>query len=509
MDKDLISIQEARDVARLAGLAQKEFAKFSQTQVDAIVKAMADAGFAAADRLAKMAHEETRMGRYEDKIVKNQFGTRDVYEYIKDMKTVGVIRHDEKKNFYEIGWPMGVVAAIIPTTNPTSTVMYKILISVKAGNGVAIAPHPRAARCTFEATEILSKAAEANGAPKNLIGCIQTPTIEGTQALMQCPEVAVILATGGRGIVHEAYSSGKPAYGVGSGNAPAFIEKTANVKKAVADIVAGKCFDYGLLCSSENSMIVDISLKEQALAELKNNRAHVCSDEEKAKLEKLMFGKGKLNTEIIGTPAHIIAEKAGFSVPASTTILVVNCKEVGKQDPLSAEKLSPVLSLFYVDGWEAGCDLAVKILNFGGIGHTMSIHSSDHNVIMRFGLEKPAFRIVVNTVSTLGAVGYTTGLAPSMTLGPGTLGGSITTDNIMPTHLINIKRLAFEIRPFKSSLVHGTSSTTSPTPQNVPSFDSRPNKGASDSRTSGVYGSSSLTEKDIDKIVDEFLKSRR
>ncbi len=506
MDKDLISIQEARDIARLAGLAQKEFAKFSQAQVDNIVKAMADAGFAAADRLAKMAHEETHMGRYEDKIVKNQFGTRDVYEYIKDMKTVGVIRHDEKKNFYEIGWPMGVVAAIIPTTNPTSTVMYKILISLKAGNGVVIAPHPRAAKCTFEASEILRKAAEASGAPKGLIGCIQTPTIEGTQALMHCPEVAVILATGGRGIVHEAYSSGKPAYGVGSGNAPAFIEKTANVKKAVADIVAGKCFDYGLLCSSENSMIVDISLKEQALAELKNNRAHVCSDEEKAKLERLMFGKGKLNTEIIGTPAHIIAEKAGFSVPGNTTILVANCKEVGKQEPLSAEKLSPVLSLFYVDGWEAGCDLAVKILNFGGIGHTMSIHSSDHNVIMRFGLEKPAFRIVVNTVSTLGAVGYTTGLAPSMTLGPGTLGGSITTDNIMPTHLINIKRLAFEIRPFRSTLVHGSAATSAPAVTDVPAFDSRPKKTGQGSK---VYGSSALTEKDIDKIVDEFIKSRK
>lgn len=187
---------------------------------------------------------------------------------------------------------MGVVAAIIPTTNPTSTVMYKILISVKAGNGIAVAPHPRAAKCTYEAAEILRKSAEAAGAPKGLIGCIQTPSIAGTQALMQCAEVAVILATGGHGIVHEAYSSGKPAYGVGSGNAPAFIEKTANVKKAVADIVAGKCFDYGLLCSSENSMIVDISLKEQALAELKNNRAHVCSDEEKARLEKLMFGAG-------------------------------------------------------------------------------------------------------------------------------------------------------------------------------------------------------------------------
>ncbi len=519
MDKDLISVQEARDAARTAHAAQKEFAKFSQAQVDKVVKAMADAGYAAAQSLAKMTVEETKMGRYEDKIVKNQFGTKDVYEYIKDMKTVGVILHDEKRKLYEIAVPMGVVAAIIPTTNPTSTVMYKILISLKAGNGIAIAPHPRAARCTFAAAEILRKAAEANGAPKGLIACMEHPTIEGTQALLRCPETSVILATGGHGIVHEAYTSGKPALGVGSGNVPAFIEKTANVKKAVADIVAGKCFDYGLLCSSENSLVADASLKDQVLKELKANRAHVCSDEEKTKLEKLMFPRGRLNPEIVGLPAPVIAQKAGFSVPADATILVVPCKEVGKTDPLSAEKLSPVLSMFFVSGWEEGCELCIKILNYGGIGHTMSIHSSNMDVIMKFGLEKPAFRICVNTVATLGAVGYTTGVAPSMTLGPGTLGGSITTDNIMPTHLINIKRLAFEIRPFTSTLVHGKSrssaaSDSSLTGTHVPTFDSRPKKLNRDTpspktESAKSYGSSSLAETDIDKIVREFIKGRK
>jgi acetaldehyde dehydrogenase (acetylating) len=518
MDKDLISIQEARDAARSAKEAQKEFAKFSQAQVDRIVKAMADAGFAAAERLAKMAFDETKMGRYEDKIVKNQFGTRDVYEYIKDMKTVGIIHHDEKRKIYEIGWPMGVVAAIIPTTNPTSTVMYKILISLKAGNGIAIAPHPKAARSTFEAAELLRKTAEANGAPKGLIACIEHPTIEATQALMKCPETSVILATGGPGIVRAAYGSGKPALGVGSGNAPAFIEKTANVKKAVADIVAGKCFDHGLLCSSENSLVADISLKDKVLKELKNNRAHVCSEEEKTKLEKLMFPRGKLNSEIVGLSAPVIAQKAGVSVPWDTTILVVPCKEVGKTEPLSAEKLSPVLSMFFVDGWEEGCELCIKILNFGGIGHTMSIHSTNTDIIMKFGLEKPAFRICVNTVATLGAVGYTTGLAPAMTLGPGTLGGSITTDNIMPTHLINIKRLAFEIRPFTSSLVHGKSrpalSDSTATEKIVSSFEARHTKSpmtAIPAKTEPAqsYGSSALTEKDIEKIVEEFIHSRK
>ncbi|NUM80726.1 aldehyde dehydrogenase family protein [bacterium] len=517
MDKDLLAIQEARDAVRKAKAAQAEFAKFSQAQVDKIVKAMADAGYEAADRLAKMAAEETRMGRYEDKIVKNQFGTRDVYDYIKDMKTVGIIHHDEKRKLYEIAVPMGVVAAIIPTTNPTSTVMYKILITLKSGNGIAIAPHPRAAKCTVEAAEILRKAAEANGAPHGLITYIEHPTLEGTQALMKAPETSVILATGGPNIVREAYSSGKPALGVGSGNVPAFIEKTANVKKAVADIVAGKCFDYGLLCSSENSLVADISLKDHVLTELKNNRAYVCNDDEKAKLQKLMFPTGRLNTEIIGLPAHVIAQRAGLSVPENTTILVVSCKEVGKTDPLSAEKLSPVLSMFFVDGWEAGCELCIKILNFGGIGHTMSIHSTNQDIIMKFGLEKPAFRICVNTVATLGAVGYTTGVAPSMTLGPGTLGGSITTDNIMPNHLINIKRLAFEIRPFTSTLVHGKSQASSATAEsatkkNIPAFDSRPKKSGTPSKkteASVTFGSKGLSEKEIDKIVDEFIKSRR
>lgn len=525
MDKDLISIQEARDIVRAAKEAQQAFARFTQRDVDRIVKAMADAGFAAADRLARMASDETRMGRYEDKVVKNQFGTRDVWEYIKDMKTVGIIHHDEKRKLYEIAWPMGVVAAIIPTTNPTSTVMYKILISLKAGNAIAIAPHPRAARCTFEAAELLRHAAEEQGAPKGLIGCIQNPTLEGTQALMKAPETSVILATGGPNIVREAYSSGKPALGVGSGNVPAFIEKTANVKKAVADIVAGKCFDYGLLCSAENSMVVDRSLKDQVMTELKNNRAHVCSDDEKARLEKLMFGKGRLNTEIIGLPAPVIAQRAGLNVPADTTVLVVPCNEVGKTDPLSAEKLSPVLALFLVDGWEEGCEMCMRILRFGGLGHSMAIHSSDKDIIMKFGMEKPAFRIVVNTVATLGAVGYTTGVAPSMTLGPGTLGGSITTDNIMPTHLINIKRLAFEIRPFVSSLVRGetakapsaSTSSESPAPSTskaVPAFDSRPKKSSrsgtpAESRTSVKLGTSGMTDKDIDRIVDEFIRSRR
>ncbi len=495
MDKDLISIQEARDAVRKASSAQKKMYGFSQDQVDRIVHAMVEAGYAAADSLAKMAVEETRMGRYEDKIVKNQFGTRNLWEYIKDMKTIGVVEHDEKNKLYKIATPMGVVSAIIPVTNPTSTAMYKTIISVKSGNGVAVAPHPKASKCTMAAVEIMRKAAESAGAPEGLIQCIEHPAMEGTQALMKCPETSVILATGGWGIVREAYSSGKPAYGVGAGNVPAFIEKTADVKKAVADIIAGKCFDYGVLCTSEQALIADVSLKEQVMKELRANHVYLCSDEDKRKLERYMFPCGKLNASVVGQAGKVIAERAGFSVPANTTALVVPCSKVGPEEPLSAEKLSPVLALYFVNSWEEGCELSLKTLNHGGIGHTMSIHSSDYGIIMKFAMEKPAFRIVVNTVSTLGGVGYTTGVAPSMTLGPGTLGGAITTDNITPLHLINYKRLAFEIRPFTSPYVRGMDAVKDPQ-KKTETGQHR-------------FGSTGMNDQEIDRIISDFLKMRK
>lgn len=495
MDKDLISIQEARDAVRKASAAQKKMAGFTQEQIDRIVFAMVEAGYAAADSLAKIAVEETKMGRYEDKIIKNQFGTRNLWDYIKDMKTIGVVEHDEKNKLYKIATPMGVVSAIIPVTNPTSTAMYKTIISVKSGNGVAVAPHPKAAQCTMAAVQIIRKAAESAGAPEGLIQCIEHPAMEGTQALMKCPETSVILATGGWGIVREAYSSGKPAYGVGAGNVPAFIEKTADVKKAVADIIAGKCFDYGVLCTSEQALIADVTLKDQVIRELRNNHTYICSEDEKKKLERYMFPCGKLNASVVGQAGRVIAERSGFTVPPDTTALVVPCSKVGYEEPLSAEKLSPVLALYFVNSWEEGCELSMKILNFGGIGHTMSIHSSDYNIIMKFAMEKPAFRIVVNTVSTLGGVGYTTGVAPSMTLGPGTLGGAITTDNITPLHLINYKRLAFEIRPFTSAYVRG--------------MDSLADSGQTTVSTGKRFGSSGISDNDIERIVSDFLKTRK
>ncbi len=447
-DKDLLSIQEARDLVTKAKEAQLAFRKATQEQVDKVVKAMADAGYAAAEKLGRMAQEETGFGRPEDKKLKNEFGTRRVWESIKDLKTVGVINEDKEKKIIEIAEPMGVVAALIPSTNPTSTVMFKAIISVKGRNGFVASPHPRAVTCTLESTRILAQAAEAAGAPPGLIACMSIATIEGTNELMQHKKTAVILATGSTPMVRAAYSAGKPAYGVGSGNVPAFIERTANVKKAVADIVSGKIFDWGVLCSTESGVIVDEPIKKLAIEEFKKRGAYFCSPEEIARLSSTMFDpRGAINPDIVGKPPTFIAQKAGFDVPRDTSCLIAELPAVGREYPLSREKLSPVLSFFTVNGYREGCERCIEMLEFGGIGHTMVIHCTDPEIVLKFGLEKPAFRVLVNTQAALGAVGYTNELLPSMTLGPGTFGGSIISDNVSAKHLINIKRLAFETRP--------------------------------------------------------------
>jgi acetaldehyde dehydrogenase (acetylating) len=448
MDKDLRSIQEARDLLTRAKEAQLACKNFSQEKVDKIVKAIADAGFAAAEKLARMAAEETGFGKPADKKLKNEFATKRVWESIKDLKTVGVINDDKEKRIIEIGEPMGVVAALIPSTNPTSTMMFKSLISIKGRNAIVASSHPKSVTCTLEAARILSQAAEAAGAPKDLIQCMSIPTSEGTNELMKHPLTAIILATGSSAMVKAAYSSGKPAYGVGPGNVPSFIERTANVKKAVADIVFGKSFDWGVLCSTESGVILDAPIKKVAVEEFKRRGAYFASPEEKERLSRLLFDpRGALNPEVVGKSPVFIAQKAGFDIPHDTTCIVAEIPEVGKEYPLSREKLSPVIAMFTVDGWLEGCHRCIEMLEFGGLGHSMVIHSSDSEIILKFGLEKPAFRILVNTTSSLGAIGYTNELTPSLTLGPGTWGGSIVSENVSAKHLINIKRLAFETHP--------------------------------------------------------------
>jgi acetaldehyde dehydrogenase (acetylating) len=447
-DRDLASIAEARALARRAKEAAPVLAEFSQQQIDAIVDAMAAAATPQAEALARLAYEETGYGVVADKIQKNLFASEKIYNFIKPMKTVGVVARLEDRKVIEIAEPFGVVAAIVPTTNPTSTALYKILIAIKARCPIVISPHPSAVRCITRSAEIMFEAARRAGAPEGAINWMTQVTLEGTQELMKAREVAVILATGGMGLVRAAYSAGKPAYGVGPGNAPAYIERSADVAKAVRDITNGKTFDNGLLCSSENSVVVDAPLVDDVKRQFVANGAHFLSSVDIDKLGKALVTPQRLpNPAFVGKPATYIAQQVGISVAPNTRVLIAELAGVGRDYPLSIEKLCPVLSFYVVSDWKEGCERCKQILRYGGMGHTMSIHSRSEDVILQFGLKKPAFRIVVNTPTTLGSIGLTTGLDPSMTLGCGGWGGNITSDNISPRHLLNIKRLAYEVRP--------------------------------------------------------------
>jgi acetaldehyde dehydrogenase (acetylating) len=499
-DRDLASISEARQLARRARQAQAVLGEFSQAQVDAVVTAMATAVTAHAEALARLAVEETTYGVVADKIQKNLFGSRDVYEFIRPMKTVGVINRDEGRKVIEIAEPFGVVAAIVPSTNPTSTAIYKILISIKARCAVILSPHPSAARCIIRTAEIMAEAARAAGLPDGAIGWMQTVTLEGTQELMKQREVAVILATGGMGLVRAAYSAGKPAYGVGPGNAPCYIEQSADVAKAAADILYGKCFDHGVLCSSPNSVVVDRAVDAEARRAFQARGGHFLSPAEADRLAKALVTPQRLpSPALVGKSAIAIAEKIGLAVPPGTRALIAELHGVGRDHPLSIEKLCPVLSYYVVNDWREGCERCKQILRYGGMGHTMSIHSRNDAVILEFGLHKPAYRICVNTPSTLGAIGYTTGLDPAMTLGCGGFGGNITSDNISPRHLLNIKRVAYETKPITGAMGAGRGATADTTgsdaPTALPKAPARP--------TPEPIPADRLTRR-----IDEFLASR-
>jgi acetaldehyde dehydrogenase (acetylating) len=447
-DRDLASLQEARLLARRAKDAAPLLAELSQEQIDAVIDAMAAAVTPQAEALARLASEETGFGVVADKVQKNLFASETVYRFIRPMKTVGVIRRIDERKVVEIAEPFGVVAAIVPSTNPTSTAIYKILIAIKARCPIVISPHPSAVRCISRVAEIMAEAARRAGAPDGAITWMTTVSLDGTQELMKARETAVILATGGMGLVRAAYSAGKPAYGVGPGNAPAYIERTADVPKAVADIIRGKTFDNGLLCSSENSVVCDAPLAGEVKRQFAASGGYFMSAAESDALAKVLVTPQRLpNPALVGKPAAFIAQQAGISVPPGTRVLIAELAGVGRDHPLSIEKLCPVLSFYVVNDWNEGCERCKQILRYGGMGHTMSIHSRNEEVILQFGLKKPAFRIVVNTPTTLGSIGMTTGLDPAMTLGCGGWGGNITSDNISPRHLLNIKRLAYETTP--------------------------------------------------------------
>lgn len=445
-DKDLIAQQEARDAVEAASFAFSSVSKLDQASIDAICEAMSQAALANSERLGKLANEETGFGKAEDKREKNRFAAQDVWNYFRELKTVGVVR--ETKSIVEIASPRGVVAAIIPSTNPTSTAIYKIIISIKSRNTIVLSPHPSAVGCITETARIMRDAARKLGLPGDAIICLSNSTIEGTETLMKHKKTAVILATGGTGLVRAAYSSGKPAFGVGPGNVPVFIERSANVEKAVSDILLSTCFDNGTICASEQSVVVDAPLETAVREQFKRQGGHFLNSSEADAVGKILLTPQRtLNAAIVGKSAAFIANLAGISIPEGARCLIADCGGVGRDFPWSVEKLSPTLAFFVVDGVEQGAAKCNEILQFGGMGHTAGIHTQDREAAINYGQKMPAARTIVNSPTTHGAIGFSTDLSPSMTLGCGSWGGNVTSDNISPIHLMDIKRVAFETKP--------------------------------------------------------------
>lgn len=441
-DKDLESIQRARDYARKGKIAADKIAEFTEEQIDNILRNMVRVAENNRFYLAKMAVEETGFGKIPDKEFKNHMASKMVYDAIKDMKTIDIIEEDEVNKIMIVAEPMGLVLGIVPSTNPTSTVIYKSMIALKARNAILFSPHPSAARCTQAAAKLMREAAMDAGAPEDIINCLDLCTMEATNELLKAPEVSMIIATGGPGMVKAAYSSGKPALGVGAGNSPAYIERTANVQRAVKNIMASKTFDNGTICASEQSIICEKCNEKEVISEFRLQGAYFMSEEETEKVCKLLFKQGHtMNAKFVGRDAEHIAKEAGFKVPDGTRVLIGRQGGVGPGYPLSYEKLTTVLGFYVVNDWHEACDLSIKLLQ-NGIGHTMSIHTEDKNVVKKFA-KKPASRILVNTGGSQGGTGASTGLMPAFTLGCGTWGGSSVSENVTPRHLLNIKRVAY------------------------------------------------------------------
>lgn len=445
LDKDLMARQEARELLRRAEQAQKALADYSQEKLDEIVEAISEAIYHASAELADMAVRETGFGNVEDKITKNQFASRRVAQATRGMKTVGVLKENAQEKLWEVGVPVGVIAAIVPSTNPTSTVCYKAIIALKSGNAIVFSPHPKAIACTMRAAQIAAQAAEKAGAPKGCIACLSIPSLDGCKELMGGKETKLILATGGPAMVRSAYSSGKPAIGVGAGNGPAYIHNSADVGHAMDCILRSKTFDYGTVCASEQSIIVEASMEEKVKAEGKRRGFYFMNKDEAGALAKLLFKpNGTLNPEIVGRSAVKLADMAGFQVPRDTKVLVAREQEAGPTRPYSMEKLCPVLAFFVMESEQAVLDKAVEVLTHEGSGHTFAMHAGDTEVIRRFALKIPVSRFLVNTPAALGGIGASTALFPALTLGCGAVGGSSSSNNISPLDLINIRRVAWD-----------------------------------------------------------------
>lgn len=493
VDKDLVSVQQARDLVEAAHRAQAEVAQFDQGKIDRICEAMARAALRDAARLGAMAVEETGYGIPADKQEKNRFAAEDVWNYFRGLRTKGVV--SESKDVVEIASPRGVVAGIIPSTNPTSTAIFKILIAIKSRNAVVLSPHPSAAKCINETARIMREAGVKEGLPAEAIGCMTSATIEGTETLMKHKQTAVILATGGIGLVRAAYSSGKPAFGVGPGNVPVCIERTADVPKAVQDILTGKCFDNGTICASEQAVVCDAPIEQAVREQFKLQGAHFLPAAEADQLAKIVATPQRsLNPAIVGKSVEVIAKMAGLTVPPGTRCLIADVPGVGREYPLSMEKLSPILAFYVVDGLSACVERSQQVLGYGGMGHTAGIHTRSREAAVKFGSDMPASRITVNTPTTHGAIGFSTALPPSMTLGCGSWGGNVTSDNVSPLHLMDIKRVAFETRPVKSARPAAGVQTAAPAPMRE--------------KEPAIAGGK-IDREEIAAIVDRFLAGKR
>ncbi|MGE5704413.1 MAG: acetaldehyde dehydrogenase (acetylating) [Clostridia bacterium] len=445
-DSDLLSVQEIRNLLTKAQTAQKQVATMKQDEIDRIVLSMAQAAREAAGRLAAMAVEETGFGNAVDKTTKNVFAAETVYESIKDVKSVGVVGRDEQKRVWEIAQPVGVIAGIVPSTNPTSTTIFKSLIAVKAGNAIVFSPHPSAARCTQETARLMQAAAERAGAPSGLISCIQQPTMKAVNELMTHRVTNLILATGGSAMVKAAYASGKPSYGVGPGNVPVYLHESADIPVAIRRIMQSKTFDNGTICASEQALVVDKAIKRKVVAECKRQGAYFLDDHEKKRVANVLVANGSLNPELVGKSPQSIAQIAGILVPPDARVLIAEEDGIGPDFAFSYEKLTPILAMYTVRDQQEADDVCMRLLQFGGLGHTMGIHAEAHDVIEAFSMEKPVSRIVVNAGTTFGGIGASTGITPSLTLGCGTAGNNISSDNISVHHLFHRKRVAFGIR---------------------------------------------------------------
>lgn len=492
-DKDLLSVQEARTLLEAAKTAQKQLALMDQEKIDRIVKAISDAGIKNAQKLAKMAKEETGFGRWEDKVLKNLFAAKTVYEGIKNQKTIGILREDPVEKVWDIGVPVGVIAGIVPSTNPTSTVIYKAMIALKSGNAIVFSPHPGAKNCILEAVRDIARAAEAAGCPKGAISAVSIPTMEATKELMGSKHTSLILATGGAAMVKSAYSSGTPAIGVGAGNGPAFIDKSADIPRAVKQILDSKTFDNGTICASEQSIIIEKSMEAAVCAELKKQGAFLLNEEQSQKLARFILrANGTMNPKIVGKSPKEIAEYAGLSgVPDTARVLIGREHRVGEDAPYSREKLAPILGLFVEDNTDQILKRCIEILHLEGAGHTFCMHAEDKELVRTFALAIPASRFLVNTAGALGGIGATTNLFPALTLGCGAVGGSSSSNNIGPMDLLNIKRVAFGTKTLdtirKEAEGQGCTDTCSHT-------------------GTAVFGENRPSQELIDSIVERILK---